>query len=145
MKKILFTMFLVSVATWSFAQTQNEKKMKILVHVTHGPEDSTRGALAFLVAKSAIDEGHTVVLFLAGDGVALFPREVLDTVEGLGTGRLRDHYDAIVKGGGKFYLSGMSSKARGIGEDVLKDRPAAFAAPNVLVQLTAECDRVLVY
>lgn len=118
---------------------------KILIHVTQGPENPTRAALAFLVAKSAIEEGHTVILFLAGDGVQLFRSDVLDVLTGLGTGKLRDHYDAIVKGGGKFYLSGMSSKARGLTDEILKGKPAEFAMPNVLVQLTLECDRVLVY
>ena len=33
---------------------------KILVHVTIVPENPTIAALAFLVAKSAIDEGHSV-------------------------------------------------------------------------------------
>jgi len=42
---------------------------KILVHLTHGPEHPTRAALAFLVARSAIDEGHSVSMFLAGDAV----------------------------------------------------------------------------
>ena len=60
---------------------------RILVHVTHGPEQPTRAALAFLVAKSAIDEGHTVTLFLAGDAVLLLRDSVLDTVSGVGTGR----------------------------------------------------------
>ncbi|MDR7448152.1 MAG: DsrE family protein [Armatimonadota bacterium] len=41
----------------------------ILVHLTHGPEHPTRAALAFLVAKAAIEEGHSVSLFLAGDAV----------------------------------------------------------------------------
>ena len=128
------------------SQHSTDAKMKkILIHVTLGPEDSTRAALAFLVAKTAIDEGHTVVLFLAGDGVQLFRNDVLDTLTGLGTGKLRDHFDAIVKGGGKFYLSGMSSKARGLTEEILKGRPAEFAMPNVLVRLTLEFDRVLVY
>lgn len=136
---------LLSVASLLFSQTPNPKKMQILVHVTQGPENPTRAALAFLVAKTAIDEGHTVVLFLAGDGVQLFRNEVLDNLTGMGTGKLREHFDAIVKGGGKFYLSGMSSKARGITEDMLKDRPAEFAMPNVLVKLTVESDRVLVY
>jgi predicted peroxiredoxin len=43
---------------------------KILVHLTHGPEHPTRAALAFLVAKAAIEEGHTVTLFLAGGEAA---------------------------------------------------------------------------
>ena len=89
-------------------------KARILVHVTHGPEEPTRAALAFLVARSALDEGHTVTLFLAGDAVQLIRDPVLDNLAGLGTGRLRELYDAIVKGGGRFYLSGMSSNARGV-------------------------------
>ena len=146
MKKLFFFLFtFLAASTIVFGQNSKTKMKKILIHVTQGPEDPTRAALAFLVAKSAIEDGHTVFLFLAGDGVQLFRSDVLDTLTGLGTGKLRDHFDAIVKGGGKFYLSGMSSKARGLTEDVLKDRPAEFAMPNVLVQLALECDRVFVY
>ena len=145
MRTFLMALILISHVTLLFSQHTTEKKMKILIHITQGPENPTRAALAMLVAKSAIDEGHTVVLFLAGDGVQLFRNEVLDNLNGLGTGKLREHYDAIVKGGSKFYLSGMSCKARGITEEVLKGRPAEFAMPNVLVKLSVECDRVLVY
>ncbi len=118
---------------------------KILVHVTHGPEHPTRAALAFLVAKSAIDEGHTVTLFLAGDAIQLLRDAVLDTLAGLGTGKLRDSYDAIVAGGGRFYLSGMSSKARRLNEADLAGKPAEFAMPNVLVRLSLENDRMFTY
>ncbi len=55
---------------------------KILVHVTHGPEHPTRAALAFLVAKTAIDEGHSVSMFLAGDAVQLIRDAVLDNLVG---------------------------------------------------------------
>src|SRR5215510_13358192 len=82
------------------------KRSNMLVHVTQGPENPTRAALALLVAKTAIDEGDAVTLFLAGDAVQLMRDGVLDSVSGLGTGRLRDSFDAIVKGGGRFYLSG---------------------------------------
>lgn len=118
---------------------------KILVHLTHGPEDPTRAALAFLVARSAVDEGHSVSLFLAGDAVQLLRDAVLDNLAGLGTGKLREHYDAIVAGGGKFYLSGMSSKARGLTDADLNGKPAEFAMPNVLVRLSLEHDRMFTY
>ena len=72
--------------------------MKFLIHVTHGPEDPTRAALAFLVAKSALEEGHTVTLFLAGNAVLLLRDADMSKVEGLGTGKLKEHYEAIVKG-----------------------------------------------
>lgn len=118
---------------------------KILVHLTHGPEDPTRAALAFLVAKSAVDEGHSVSLFLAGDAVQLLRDAVLDNLAGLGTGILREHYDVIVAGGGKFYLSGMSSKARGLTDADLNGKPAEFALPNVLVRLSLDHDRMFTY
>ena len=118
---------------------------KILVHVTHGPEQPTRAALAFLVAKSAIDEGHMVSLFLAGDAVQLAREAVLDNLTGLGTGKLRDLYDAIASGGGRFFLSGMSSKARDISEADLSGKPMEFATPNVLIRLALEHDRMFTY
>jgi predicted peroxiredoxin len=118
---------------------------KILVHVTHGPEDPTRAALGFLVGRAAIDEGHEVTLFLAGDAVQLLRDSVLDALVGLGTGSLRESYDAIVAGGGRFFVSGMSSKARGIGEADLSGKPVEAAMPNRLVQLALDHDRVLTY
>ena len=145
MKQILTILIIFMLTGTLFSQNETTKKMKILIHITQGPDNPTRAALAYLVAKSAIDEGHTVMIFLAGDGVHLFRSEVLDTLTGVGTGKLREHYDAIIKGGGKFYLSGMSSKARGITDENLKGKPAEFAMPNVLVRLSVECDRTFVY
>src|ERR671915_2170344 len=85
----------------------------ILIHLTSGPEHPTRAALGFLVGKAAVEDGHEVSLFLAGDAVQLLRPAVLDSLVGLGTGSLRESYDALVGGGARFYVSGMSSKARG--------------------------------
>jgi len=121
------------------------QKAKILVHLTQGTENPTRAALAFLVARTAIEEGHAVSLFLAGDAVQLVRDSVLDSLTGLGTGKLREHYDAIVKGGGKFYLSGMSSRARGLADVDLKAKPAEVATPSKLLRLSLEHDRMFTY
>ena len=118
---------------------------KLLVHVTCGPEDPTRAALAFLVAKAAVEEGHEVAVFLAADAVQLLRDAVLGSLNGLGTGNLRESYDAIVHAGGRFYLSAMSSKARGVSEADLEGKPAEMAAPNQLVRLAFEHDRVITY
>ena len=118
---------------------------KILVHATHGPENPTRAALAFLVAKAALDEGHTVSLFLAGDAAQLIRDAVLDSLEGLGTGKLREHFDALVGGGAKFYVSGMSAKSRGVTDADIAGKPAEFAMPNVLVKLSLDHDRMFNY
>jgi len=84
-------------------------------------------------------------MFLAGDAVQLIRNCVLDNLTGLGTGELRAHFDAIVSGGGRFYLSGMSSKGRGVTDKDLQDKPAEFAKPNVLVQLALDHDRMFTY
>ena len=148
MKNLLFTL-LVSSLLSAVASAQNTQtispKIKILVHITHGPENPTRAALGFLVAKTAIEEGHTVSLFLAGDAVRLIQDSVLNTLTGVGTGKLREHFDAIVKGNGKFYLSGNSSKARSVTEADLKGKPAEFALPAVLVRLSVESDKMFTY
>ena len=145
MKLFLFALLFMSAGAMSLAQSSPAKSMKILVHITQGPENPTRAALGFLVAKTAIDEGHTVTLFLAGDAVRILQDSVLNTLTGVGTGKLREHFDAIVKGNGKFYLSGNSSKARGITEADIKNKSAEFALPNVLVRLGVESDRIFTY
>jgi predicted peroxiredoxin len=117
------------------------KVAKILVHITHGTEHPTRAALGFHVAKAAIEEGHSVTLFLAGDGVQL----LIEHLKGLGTGDLRELYDAVVSSGVKIYLSGMSSKARGLREEELEGKPYEFGYPRDLVRLSLEHDRLFTY
>ena len=117
----------------------------LLVHITSGPEAPTRAALGLLVARAAVEEGHEVTVFLAGDAVQLIRDAVLDSLVGLGTGSLRESFDAIVAGGGRFRVSGMSSQARGVTEDDLEGKPAEFAMPTLLVQLAFETDRIITY
>ena len=66
---------------------------------------------------------------------------VLDELSGLGTGRLRESYDAVVDGGARIYASGGSSKARGV--DL--DGRAEAATPTKLIELALDHDRVLTY
>ncbi|HEX6701591.1 MAG TPA: DsrE family protein [Gaiellaceae bacterium] len=72
-------------------------------------------------------------------------RDMLDSLSELGTASLRESYEAIVAGGGRFYLSGMSSQARGVTAADLEGKPAEMAMPTVLVRLAFEHDRVLTY
>jgi predicted peroxiredoxin len=118
---------------------------KILVHITHGTEHPTRAALGFHVAKAALEQGHQVTLFLAGDGVQLMREGAIDHLNGLGTGNLRQLYDALVAQGVQIYLSGMSSKSRGLGPQELEGKPYIFAGPPELVQLALDHDRMFTY
>jgi len=117
----------------------------LLVHLTTGPENPTKAALGFLVAKIAVEEGHEVTLFLAGDSVQLLRDAVLDSLTGLGTGSLRESYDAVAASGARIYASTMSSKVRGLGEPELVGKPVELVMPTKLVELTLASDRVLTY
>jgi predicted peroxiredoxin len=117
----------------------------ILVHLTRGPDDPSRAALAFLVARTAVEEGHTVSVFLAADAVQLVRDGTVDALEGLGTGRLRDHVDVLVAAGVPIYLSGQSSKARALAPERDTTIPVQLAPPTRLVQLLLEHDRTLTY
>jgi len=145
MRRVLVVGFVLAALVVGQTPPPASIKKSLLIHVTPGPENPTRAALAFLVAKAAVEEGHAVSLFLAGDAVQLVRDEMLDQLNGLGTGSLRESFAAVVRGGGRLYLSSSSSKARGSTEATLKDKPAEFATPAVLVRLTLSHDRALSY
>lgn len=117
---------------------------KILVHVATGPENPTRAALAFLVARTAVSEGHDVRMFLAGDGVQLARRATAEAVQGIGTGSLAEHWSALAESSVPIMLSGMSSKARGIDTDDALG-PVELAPPERLVEAALWADRTFVY
>jgi uncharacterized protein len=119
--------------------------MKILIHLTRGPENPTVASLAFLIGKMAVEQGHTVNIFLAGDAVQLVRASILDNLEGLGTGKLKEHFDVLTSGGGKIFLSIMSSKARGVTQEDLHGNQMELVMPSVLLQLALESDKMFVY
>ena len=118
---------------------------KILVQLVTGPENTTRAALALLVARTAATDGHDVTVFLAGDAVNFFRPETLDAAHGVGTGSLREHYTALVEAGVPFLGSGMSSKARGIDASVIGEKAVELVPPSRLVELIAQADQVVTY
>lgn len=118
---------------------------KLLVHLATGPQDQTRAALAFLVARTAVAAGHEVSMFLAGDAVSLLRGTVMDAASGIGTGSVREHYQALADAGARMYASGMSSKARGIDADAVGGEEIEFSPPDRLVELIFEAERVVTY
>jgi uncharacterized protein len=118
---------------------------RLLVQLTTGPENPTRAALAFLIARTAAAEGHDVTLFLAGDAVHLLRDATMDATTGVGTGSIREHYSALSDAGVPVLASGMSSKARAIDADALGGKPVELVPPPRLVQLIVDSDRVVTY
>lgn len=117
----------------------------VLIHITCGPENPSKAALGFLVAKVALEEGNTVSLFLAIDAVQLLRPEILAGLRGIGTGDLGQHAEALRSGGARFFVSSLSAASRGVGADCLDPFRAEPAGPSVLLRLAADADVTLTY
>ncbi len=118
---------------------------KLLVHLVTGPENPTRGALAFLVARTAASGGQDVTMFLAGDGVGYLRDATMDAANGIGTRSVREHYTALADAGVAIFASGMSSKARGLDAAALGDKVVELVPPERLVELITQADSVVTY
>lgn len=118
---------------------------RFLFNVTTGPENPTRVALALLVAKSAVAQGHDVDIFFGGDAVQVLRDETMDAMHGVGTGHVREHFQALSEGGVRFHASRMSSKARGLSEETAGSKGVRLVTPDDVVQLTVAADRILSY
>jgi uncharacterized protein len=114
---------------------------RMLIHSATGPENATRAALALLVARTAVEEGHEVQVFLAGDAVYLADAQKAAETTGLGTGEASEHLAALHGAGLTVFLSGMSSKARGIESG----QGFELAPPQKLVELAAWAEKTLTY
>lgn len=118
---------------------------KVLIQVTHGPEDPTRATLAFLLATTAKDSGHDVTIFLVGDAAYLIKDEVIASVSGVGVGSLKEHFKAVQDARIPIFISQMSSRGRGVTETDLRGKNATFALPPKLIELATRSDTVLTY
>jgi uncharacterized protein len=115
----------------------------ILIHIATGPENPTRAALGLLVARAAAEEGHDVRVSLAGDAVQFARPETAEATSGVGTGSVSEHLDALAAAGVPLFLSGMSSKARGVGAETRAG--VELVTPQRLVELATTSDTVLTY
>jgi predicted peroxiredoxin len=84
-------------------------------------------------------------MFLAADGTHLLNIKNVGQVVGHGTSDLKNHLDELKQNGIKFYVSGMSAKARGYDESLLDSFNAEFAIPDELLTLSTESDTVRCY
>ena len=85
-------------------------------------------------------KGHDVRVFFAADGVHLMNCKEKGEIVGQGTGDVKEHSDHLKETNTKIYISGMSAKARGYDENILKEYNAEFAMPDILIELSLEAD-----
>jgi predicted peroxiredoxin len=114
----------------------------LLVHIATGPENPTRLALGLRVARMALQAGHEVSVFLAGDAVDVLRPETRLAIEGIGIGTAQEHWEVLMTGGASVYASVFSSAARGIHE---APEGVHLVLPERLVELLFESERSVSY
>ena len=118
---------------------------KILFNITNGTNNQTKASLGFMLARTAVEEGHEVIVFLNADAVSLIRPPVLDNLIGLGTGSLKEHFNVLKKARVPMYVSAISCEIRGVTTQDLKDANARKVFPKTLLNLSLEADRTFVY
>ncbi|MDA9164692.1 DsrE family protein [Alphaproteobacteria bacterium] len=117
----------------------------ILFHITSGPNNISKSMLGFLLARTAAEEGHTVEIFLSGDGVQLVRDTIIENLVGLGTGKLKEHMDVLKKKRVPIYVSSMSCENRGITNLDLEGKKIKKVLPKTLLDLVLSTDKTLIY
>ncbi len=118
---------------------------KILFNITNGTNNQTKASLGFMLARTAVEEGHEVIVFLNADAVSLVRRPVLDNLVGLGTGKLKEHFDVLLKAKVPIYVSAISCEIRGVTEEDLIETNSIKVFPKTLLKLSLQSDRTFVY
>ena len=117
----------------------------ILFHIMSGPNNVSKSMLGFLLARTAVEEGHKVEIFLSGDGVQLVRNTIIDNLVGLGTGKLKEHMAVLTKKGVTIYVSSMSCENRGVTNLDLKGKKIRKVLPKTLLDLVLSTDKTLIY
>jgi predicted peroxiredoxin len=117
---------------------------KILVHLSHGPEEPKQAEMAFSVAKNAIETGHTVTVLLSENFFPLVHDGAANISSDICQRNLREYYTALVAHGAKIELSGPPVQPTKPKNKQFKPLPG-FAVPEALLRLSVGQDRIFTY
>jgi predicted peroxiredoxin len=108
---------------------------QLLVHCTHGREDSERATLAFVVGNVASSADQDIVVLLTIEGVWLATKGYAEDIHKQGFQPLRDVIASFVGNGGQIWVCGSCATPRGITADHLIEGAKIITAANVVERL----------
>ncbi len=110
---------------------------KLVIMVTHGPEDAERATIPFVMAAAAVASDVEVVMGFQAEGARLMRRGVAETVEAPEFMPLIKLLDDIRELGGKFLVCGPCIKSRQIPPEDLVEGAEVVAAARFIVEITS--------
>ncbi|MBI3750388.1 MAG: DsrE family protein [Chloroflexi bacterium] len=110
---------------------------KLVILVTHGPEDPERATVPFVMACAALASDVDVVMGFQVDGVRLAHAGDADTVQAPEFPPLAKLVADFVELGGKGLVCGPCAKSRGITADSLIGGAEIVAAARFVAEITS--------
>jgi uncharacterized protein len=117
---------------------------KLVIMVTHGPEDPELATIPFAMAGAAVASDVDVVMGFQGEGCILMKKGVAETVAAPEFAPLGGLLGTIREMGGKFLVCSPCVKSRHLTEDDLIEGAEIVAAGRFVAEVTAG-DKTLVY
>ena len=110
---------------------------KLVIMVTHGPEDAERATLPFVLAGAAVASDVEVVMGFQAEGVRLVQRGVAEKVEAPEFAPLATLLDDIRELGGTLLVCGPCIKSRQIPPEGLVEGAEVVAAARFVAEITS--------
>ena len=117
---------------------------KLVIMVTHGPQEPERVTIPFAIAVAAQAAGVEVVMGFQVDGVELLKKGEADKVAAPSFVPLKELMDIYHAGGGKFFACGPCIASHQITQDDFIDGATVVNAPTFVEQFVTATN-VLVY
>ena len=154
MKKFSYLIFLISVIMTA------QQKRNYFVHLTSDPMKNPSSAIMSIAAASeALNQGHNVIFFAAGDGTKILIKDVIQnlhtvTLHGDGTNKISKRIEKSIiefsKKGGVIHISEGSILTYGITQKNYKEhligvRKINWSYPKELIEESSKADIVFSY
>lgn len=110
---------------------------KLVIMVTHGPEQPELATIPFAMAGAAVASDVDVVLGFQGDGCLLVKKGVAETVRAPEFAPLGGLLTTVQELGAKLLVCSPCVKSRGLSEDDLVEGAEIVAAARFVAEITS--------
>jgi len=104
---------------------------KVVVGLTHGPDDAEDVLIAYLMGVEALRAGKDAVMFLTKDAVRVAVDGAAESIVVPGAPSVADLHDEYVNSGGRFFVCPVCVKLRDLTEATWAKGAEVAGAPSV--------------
>jgi uncharacterized protein len=116
---------------------------KLVIMVTHGPEDPELATIPFVMAGAALASDVQVVMGFQAEGVRLVQEGIADTVAAPEFTPLPDLLASVRDNGGSLLVCNPCIKSRGIAEESLVKGAEVVAAGRFVAEITSATNSIV--